>query len=200
MRYEVRLVGVSPVIMHSRAAGLDTGSPLSLEIAAIAKKRGSNRTEADNLRLRELETRRALHLDERERPFIPAAALRATIEAAAKKTKQGGNVREGLLVESTEFKYDEDRYGTGAEALAKSTQFVAPVVVQRAAVLRTRAKFDTPWALVAKIDVDDEIIDKQMLGAFLDVAGRRCGILDWRPACSGIYGRFSVESVKAIGD
>ncbi len=45
MRYEVTIKSVEPIIHHSGYAGLDTGSPAKREIAEIAKKRGSNRTE-----------------------------------------------------------------------------------------------------------------------------------------------------------
>ena len=55
MRLEFTLAGVSPLIMHNGAAGLDTRSALSREIAAITAKRGRNRTDVDDKRLWELE-------------------------------------------------------------------------------------------------------------------------------------------------
>ena len=55
MRLEFTLASVSAIIMHKQAAGLDTRSALSLQIAAIAAKRGGNRTDVDDRRLRELE-------------------------------------------------------------------------------------------------------------------------------------------------
>ena len=69
MQYRITVSGVSPIIHHNGAAGLDTRSPLSREIAAIAAKRGGNRTEVDDDRLRELEAQRALWLDERRAPL-----------------------------------------------------------------------------------------------------------------------------------
>ena len=198
MRYEVTLDGISPLLTHNGAAGLDTRSPAKLEIATIAKKRGSNRTEPDDLRLIELECQNSLYLDDDGRPTIPASALRAALEAAARKTKQGGDVREGLLVESLEFTYDAKRYGKTVEKIGKSAQFTVPVVVQRARILRTRAKFDCPWSIDAVIDADDELVDKHKLTAWLDVAGRRIGLCDWRPQKSGTFGRFEPKSVKVI--
>ena len=196
MRYRCTLTGVSPILQHNLAAGLDTRSPAKLEIASIAKKRGSNRTETDELRLIHLECQNSLYLDDGGRPTIPAAAVRAAIETGAKKTKQGPAVREGLVVESIEFHYDTARYGTTVEELGKSTRFSAPVVVQRARILRTRAKFDTPWSIVAVVDVDDELVDGAMLETWLDTAGRRIGIGDWRPEKSGQYGRFTAVVEK----
>ena len=60
MRLEFILAGVSPLLMHNGAAGLDTRSALSREIAAIAAKRGGNRTDVDDKRLRELECQRSI--------------------------------------------------------------------------------------------------------------------------------------------
>ena len=54
MRLQFTLAGVSPLIMHNLAAGLDTRSPVSREIAEIAAKKGGNRTDVDDLRLQEL--------------------------------------------------------------------------------------------------------------------------------------------------
>ena len=192
MRYQITLTGVSPVIMHNGAAGLDTRSPAKLEIASITKRRGSNRTEADDIRLVELECQNSLYVDHDGRPTLPAAALRAVIETGARKSKQGPQVREGLVVESVEaFNYDAGRYGTTVEELGKSTQFTVPVVVQRARILRTRAMFELPWSVVCTVDADDELIDQQQLTGWLDVAGRRIGLCDWRPEKSGQYGRFT---------
>ena len=191
MRYRITLTGVSPLLMHNGAAGLDTRSPAKLEIASIAKKRGSNRTETDDARLVELECQNGLYLDDGGRPTLPASAIRGAIEAAARKTKQGPAVREGLLVESVDrFDYDEDELGTTVEEIGKRAQFTVPVVVQRARILRTRPKFDE-WSVTCTVDVDDEQVDRPMLTAWLDVAGRRVGLGDWRPACSGTCGRFT---------
>ena len=198
MRYKVTIDGVSPILTHNGAAGLDVRSPAKLEIASIAKKRGSNRTETDDLRIVELECQNSLYIGDDGKPTIPASALRAAIEAAARKTKQGPDVREGLLVESINFSYDVSRYGKTVEQIGKSAQFTVPVVVQRARILRTRAKFDCPWSIEAIIDADDELVDTQKLTAWLDVAGRRIGLCDWRPQKSGTYGRFVPAAVKAI--
>ena len=198
MRLEFTLAGVSPLIMHNGAAGLDTRSALSREIAAITAKRGGNRTDVDDQRLRALECQRSLCLGVDRRPKVPEAALRAMIEASAKKTKQGPLVREGLMIESVAFGYDVDRYGEKVEELSTKAQFVAPVVIGRKRILRTRAKFDCPWSIVGVADVDEELVDRDQLMAWLATGGRRIGLGDWRPEKSGHYGRFDVEKVTEL--
>ena len=198
MQYRIKVSGVSPIIHHNGAAGLDTRSPVSREIAAIAAKRGGNRTAADDDRLRELEAQRSLWLDESGAPTIPATAIRATIEGGARKRKQGPLVRGGLMVLSTAFDYDTEKYGTCIEELGRSTQFTVPVVVQRSRILRTRAKFDPKWSCTFEVDVDDEMIDLSQLLEWLDIAGRQIGLGDWRPEKSGMFGRFAEPEIEKV--
>ena len=186
--------------MHNGAAGLDTRSALSREIAAITAKRGGNRTDVDERRLRQLECQRSLYLDADGRPTLPEAALRAVIEASARKTKQGPLVREGLMIESVTLGYDVKRYGEDVEKLSTTAQFVAPVVVGRQRILRTRARFDCPWSVVGVAYVDPEQVDRDKLVAWLVTGGRRVGLGDWRPEKSGLFGRFDVENVIELRD
>ena len=199
MRLEFTLAGVTAIIMHNGAAGLDTRSALSRQIAAITAKRGGNRTVVDDEELWKLECRRSLYLDAGGRPTLPEAALRRMIENGARKTRQGPLVREGLMIESVTFRYDTDRYGEDIEKLIKTTQFVAPVVVTKR-VLRCRAMFECPWSVVGVADVDPELVDRDQLMAWLATGGRRIGLGDWRPEKSGHYGRFDVEKVIELSD
>ena len=193
MRYEVTITGLSPLITHNGAAGLDTRSPANVEKAEIARKKGSNRTATDDERLKELECQTSLWLNQGGTPTVPEGAIRACIETGARKLKQGPQVREGLVVEKVEsFDYDRETLGDTVEELGKRAQFTVGVVVQRNRILRTRAKFDE-WACTFTLDCDDELVDKEQLESWLDIAGRRIGLGDWRPEKSGTYGRFEAE-------
>ena len=199
MRFQFTLTGVSPILMHNGAAGIDTRSALSREIAAIAAKKAGDRTDVDDLRLQELECRRSLYLDADGKPALPEAALRAMIEASARKGKQGPLVREGLLVEEVSFRYDVARYGGTLDELATTAQFTVPVVVYGKRIARTRARFDCPWSVVGVADVDEELVDREKLTAWLALGGRRIGLGDWRPEKQGgVFGRFDVEEVTEL--
>ena len=195
MLYRIKIEGVSPIIMHS-ATGIDPLLPINIEKAEITRKKGSNRTSADDARLRELETIGSLWLDGDERPTVPAAAIRSVIETGARKLKQGPQVREGLIVTDTSFEYDIDRYGKTLEELAHSTQHTVPVVVQRARILRTRAMFEVPWSCSFDVDGDDELVSTEHLDRWLEISGRRIGLGDWRPEKSGTFGRFKTVSIE----
>ena len=199
MLYDITIRGTSPIIMHNGAAGLDKRSPANLEKAEITSKRGSNRTASDDARLAELETQTALYLDQSGAPTLPEAALRACIETAARKQKQGPQVREGLIVTDVKsFDYDRKKYGATLKKLVKTTQFTVPVVVRGSGrIPRTRAKFDE-WSCTFTVEGDPELVDKDQLEAWLDIGGRRIGLGDWRPEKSGHYGRFETVSVKAV--
>ena len=132
MRYRITIRGVSPLLCHNGAAGLDTRSAANIEKAEITAKRAGDRTEADELRLRELECLTSLYLDESGAPTFPPAALRSNIEYAARKLRQGPLVREGLIVEAVErFDYDPALGTRVRESWRRIAQFTTGVVVKR---------------------------------------------------------------------
>lgn len=92
------------------------------------------------------------------------------------------------------FDYDTSP-GTTADELCKTVQFTTGVVLQRNRILRTRAKFDE-WVATFTVEVDDEIVDEMQLASWLDIAGRRTGLGEWRPEKSGHCGRFETESIR----
>ena len=111
MFYEVQIRGIRPIIMHNGPAGLDTRSPANVEKAEIARKRGSNRTAADDARLQELECQISLWLNSQGAPTIAEAAIRSCIERGARKLKDGDQVREGMMVDAI-LSFDLTRNGT----------------------------------------------------------------------------------------
>ena len=87
--------------------------------------------------------------------------------------------------------YDKERYGVSLAELGQ----ILPVHHQRcgataARIMRTRAMFQQPWSCTFTLDCDDELIDQERIERWLDIAGRRIGLGDWRPEKSGDYGRF----------
>lgn len=197
MEYIVEIEGVSGLIMHS-GSGLDPRHPNAAEKQEITSKRGTNRTVSDDERLRQLECITSLWLNAKGAPAIPTTAIRASLETAARKNKEGAQVREGLVVLETAFTYDTDRYGVTEDELGLNAQFTIGVVVQRSRVLRTRAKFDPPWSCRFKLETDEDLVDEQRLRRWLEISGRRIGLGDWRPEKSGEYGRFMVVGLEPV--
>ena len=122
-------------------------------------------------------------------------------EASARKGRQGPLVREGLMIERVSFRYDVERYGEALEEVVKTAQFTAPVVVNGKRIARTRVRFDCPWSVVGVADVDEELVDREKLTAWLALGGRRIGLGDWRPEKQGgVFGRFDVEEVAEVAE
>ena len=200
MRYQVTIRGVSPLITHNGAAGLDKSTPANVEKSEIEGK-GSNRTSIEDARYKELDCLISLWLDERDAPTIPGAAIRACIVGGAKRDKRGRGslVKEGLRVEGVQsFDYNREALGETLEELGKRAQFTAVVKTKSGGrVLKTRARFEE-WSCVATLECYDDLVDQRRLEAWLDIAGRRVGLGDWRPEKSGHFGRFEAE-VRPLG-
>ena len=197
MLFQCKITGTAPLIMHS-THGMDAFSDLAIQRNAITKKRGSNRTPADEAKLMQLECLAGLYVDAQKRPTLPPHVIRSCIEGGARKLKEGPQMREGLVVLHTDkFEYDRKRYGTSLESLSKKTQFTTDVRVSRARIMRTRPKFDD-WSVTFSADADDDLVDRDRLERWLEIAGRRVGVGDWRPACSGTFGTFRADYVKEV--
>ena len=192
MRYDIVLEGETALIFHNANAHLDKYDPRNIEKAKVVAKKGSNRTSADDAYERELSCRLGLYLAD-GKVIVPVGMIRSCIEMAARKFRQGPQVREGLTVLSTEFVYDTERYGTTELEIGKKAQFTCAVKQGQVRILRTRPRFETPWSVAAKLDCDDELVDGEQLDRWLEVAGRRVGIGDWRPEKSGMHGRFTAR-------
>jgi hypothetical protein len=58
-------------------------------------------------------------------------------------------------------------------------------------ILRHRPCFDD-WKLRFTVDLDVSICNAKLFREVVDDAGKKIGLLDFRPACKGPYGRFNV--------
>ncbi len=67
-----------------------------------------------------------------------------------------------------------------------------PVVIQRARVLKSRAKLEK-WKISFTIVYSEQLIaDPQIIKTVLEEAGQRIGIMDFRPQKAGMFGCFNV--------
>ena len=100
-----------------------------------------------------------------------------------------------MIEPEVSFRYDVERYGETLEARPDDAIHGAGRGEGKR-IPRTRARFDCPWSVVGVADVDEELVDKAKLTAWLARGGRRIGLGDWRPEKQGgVFGRFDVEDV-----
>lgn len=72
-----------------------------------------------------------------------------------------------------------------------------PCVVQRARVMRHRARFET-WTLEFHLEIEDTILDPANVHEMLNDAGRRSGIGDFRAQKGGPFGRFQLVKWRQL--
>ncbi len=70
---------------------------------------------------------------------------------------------------------------------------IRPVVIQRARVLKSRARLDT-WKAKFEIVYNEKLIgDAEIIRVVLEESGMRIGLMDYRPQKSGYYGTFKIN-------
>ncbi|MEC9346054.1 MAG: hypothetical protein VYB54_07490 [Pseudomonadota bacterium] len=151
----------------------------------VSSKR--TKTEADYEELARLEFRGGLYMTA-EGPVLPGEALEAAIIQAAKKRKRGPQAKAAVIVPNhaaLEYEGPRDVDGLWGDP---DFRLVAPVVVSRARVMRTRPRFKS-WGATVTIDFEDGQLNRSEVVDFVHIAGQLIGIGDWRPR----YGRFVAE-------
>jgi len=184
---EVRLTGIAPLIMHNG----QLADPLNEGVKAMKRVSGKrSKTEADFEELAKLEFQGSLYMGQNG-PVIPSHVLESAIVNGAKKSKDGQKAKAGMFVDkNATLEYDgpKDREGLWN---APEFRLVAPVVVSRARVMRTRPIFNE-WAVNVVISFDDNQANEAQVLRWVEDAGSQVGLCDWRPR----YGRFQVERVN----
>ena len=188
----VRIEGVSPLLMHnSRLA--NPADPIVKKIKSITSKHHSKKTEADELKLMELEYEGGLYHNDEAGVHIPAVNIEGCIRDGARISSKGKTIESGAQV-SPEFIpliYDGPKT---PDALYKNKKFVdvrAVKLQKSSTVMRTRPRFDI-WALEFELMVIEEIISPGDVEAHLRKAGLIKGIGDFKPK----FGRFIVKEFE----
>ena len=71
------------------------------------------------------------------------------------------------------------------------------VVIQKAGIMRSRARIETPWYVVGSFLYTGAASIEVILRAFED-AGLTMGLLDYRIEKKGPFGSFTVEELEII--
>ena len=186
-----RIASVSPLLFHNGALA----DPLNEHAKAIAQVAGKRRkTEADHLRLSELEFLGSLYLNG-GRPCLPAEMMEAALVKAAGQERRGPKAKAGLVVsQDLILRYDgpTDPHELWADP---AFRLRSAVRVGSARIMRTRPRFST-WSAEAVIDFLPTLLNPQDVRNFLVTAGEQIGIGDWRPR----FGRFRLVETSAAAE
>jgi hypothetical protein len=182
--YEVRIVGVRPLLMHRP------------KLSDMQPKRRSE------LPTPEQEAREALYTDG-DLIVIPSLNVKAMLRDAGRnykipqrKATYGAYIRAGIDIEPSPYISLLNPKTNQPYKVSKREWKVdvRPVVVQMNRVLRARPRFDE-WALEFRIiNLDPGLLKKDMIYRILVDAGKFYGLGDYRPE----FGRFKVEKFEVV--
>lgn len=171
-RFNIKIEGVSPLLQHR--------FPIEQQTEGAPKPKKGNpdyKAEAEN----------ALYRDEKGVIYQPANHILSAIKEAGKKIKLGRGTFSKVfgsgvvIIEPDAIPHLIQKWELDAQ----------PVVIQRARVVRYRPRLNE-WALEFVAEIDDEEVSTEVFREALDIAGKRCGIGDFRPQRGGQFGRFMV--------
>jgi hypothetical protein len=201
---KVRAEGKVPLLMHSN----QMANPLNVYSRAIKPITGKRKkTDADHLEISRIEWEAGLYFDNEGNVCLPAEVIEATLRNAARKTKCGKLIEEGVRVDENFCKFEYPENGYRRKAVPKTSDDLpskelnkmyekhsdcrlAKVKGSGGTVLRTRPRFDK-WAVEFTLMFDENIISERTLAEVIQVAGERIGFCDYRPR----YGLFNAKII-----
>jgi len=180
-KYEVRIVGTRPLLMHSCQHMVQD----RMDEEERGKKVRESLTPLE-------EATKSLYIDKEGNLVVPSLCVLSCMRAAAVNFLVGGKGKKtyknyifsGVRVNPDNIPMISDG---GWEPDLK------PVVIGRARVISSRPRFDD-WALEFQVEIVDPIITPSNLKAILERAGQYSGLLDFRP----LYGLFEVDKFEPV--
>ncbi len=189
MDFRITLTGTTPLLMHNArlANPLD---PATKALKAVTSKRV--KTDEDHEEIARLEHLGSLYLDPDAGPYIPGENVERCLFDAAKITKSGQKIKQGVFV-STNVNPLGYRGPRDADGLWKDENFrsILSVKVTTSRLMRCRPLF-REWTVEADGILDTSVLSIQDLRSIAVTGGQRTGLGDYRPR----YGRFTAEVVK----
>ena len=181
----ITIRGTAPLLMHNGQL-CDPTNEHARAVAAAVKIAKAKKTDAAHEQVYKAEFLGGLYLDENLEPCIPGEMLEAMLCDGAKVTKQGKEVKAGLIVDGNfplEYKGPRDGEGLWAAKFFKTVG----ARIGKVRVMRTRPCF-TGWSCTFDVHYNPTLINPASLRQFAVKAGEEKGIGDNRPR----YGRFEV--------
>lgn len=125
--------------------------------------------------------------------MIPAINIYASLLNASSFHKINRRSAKSILAGSLRVLPEEVSLGT-----KKYEIDLRPVVIQRARVLKARARLDK-WKTSFQIVFNEKLIsDPVIIRTVLEEAGLRIGLMDYRPQKSGYYGTFKIKKFQVM--
>jgi hypothetical protein len=184
MDFRITIEGTTSLLMHNARLA----NPLDPAAKALKRLTGKrNKTDDDHAEIARLEHVGSLYHDPNIGPYIPGENVWRCLYDAAKKSKRGPKMKEGVFIKSdtNPLAYTGPR---DIDGLWKDENFrlLASAKVGQQRVMRCRPMF-RQWRTDALGVIDTNVIDLAEVEAIAETAGQLIGLGDWRPR----YGRFT---------
>ena len=133
--------------------------------------------------------------------FAPADALRSSLIDGGKNRKFGKLSARSLLQSCVFLTHDACPlvHPETGEAITEYVIDIRRCVVQGNGVSRARPKIEQ-WGTAITLEFDPDFLNPQQILDAFKVAGKMCGIGDYRPSCpsgkGGPFGRYTVELME----
>ena len=173
----VQIKGITPLLMNSPKGMLEPEEPLKIKTAK---------------RDRVKEAEKVVYRDKHGVLFVPSTAIKGTIIQASAYKKAGKYalrpiISGGMRIKEQEITLNETKYEIDLRT----------GVIQRARIVIARPRLDK-WKLNFTIIYDEDLIpDPIIIKTVLIEAGKRVGILAFRPQKNGEFGMFEVTKFEA---
>jgi hypothetical protein len=194
--FEATIEGTSDLLMHNvRLANPMNEYARKLQELNKAKKIKGADKDAVVEEMARQEWMGGLYWTQETGPYLPAANIHKAILEAARMTREGKGIEQGVLqlqrVFPLEYEGPRDLDGMWAQAARFVDQRM--VVVGQAKVLRSRPKFGPGWKARIGFSLNPEVVDPARFRSFVDKAGLYKGVCDGREGVMA-FGRFKVVS------
>jgi hypothetical protein len=126
--------------------------------------------------------------------WIPSTWVMGSIATVASDYKIPGSRKSvksiygGCIIPTSEKLYFLEKHKLGKVEVDSR-----PVVIQRARIMRHRARLEK-WSFSCDLELDDSLLPVDSMHQLLTDAGRRSGLGDFRPPKGGPFGRFKIIS------
>lgn len=174
---EITIEGISPLLMHNPAGMRPTDD-------ALARKR---------IPSAEDEAERGVYRMPDGPLALPTPAFRSCLLSGA-KGRRFGKTAATTIVRGAVFAADELSPLHDPSDRAPLHEYeidVRRAVVQRAAVLRSRAKLPK-WGATVRFELDPDFVSEAQVRELFSIGGRTVGVGDYRAERSGPFGRFAL--------
>jgi len=172
-KVSVRIKGISPMLMHR--------FPME-EIKGQDKMSREDQAEISAYRVESKSGKGEL--------YVPGPAIQQCLNAGAAYVKGKGRSTLKKIVAAAAL-VTPDRMLLGiTDYEIDSRPVVNPSTQGR--IIRHRPKIDVGWEVAFDITYDPTLLKETQLREVVDFAGSLCGLLDYRPAKNGPFGRFMV--------